>query len=52
MAVQEDGELDLEGIRESIMAGLELAKRVPVLGGLMNIDANDASEFFAYLKSC
>lgn len=45
----QDGELDIPGIRESVLAGFTAAKSVPVLGGAISIDAQDARDFFATL---
>ena len=44
-----DGELDVPGIRESALAGFNSAKSVPVLGGAISLDAQDARDFFATL---
>lgn len=49
MAVDEQGELDLAGIKDSVLSGMDLAQSVPVLGGLVSIDADDAREFFSSL---
>lgn len=44
-----DGELDIPGLRESVLAGLAAAKSVPVLGGVVSLDEQDARDFFATL---
>ena len=49
MAADANGELDIPGIKDSVLSGLDLAQSVPVLGGLVSIDADDAREFFSSL---
>lgn len=46
-----NGDIDIPGLRESVYAGLEIAKSVPVLGGLISIDQQDARDFFATLPA-
>lgn len=40
---------DIPGLRESVYTGLEVAKSVPVLGGIISVDVQDARDFFATL---
>lgn len=51
LCTDENGDLDLEGIETSVTTGLDAAKSLPVLGGLLSIDSGDAREFFASLKT-
>lgn len=44
-----NGDLDIPGLRESVYAGFEVAKSVPVLGGTISVDVQDARDFFATL---
>lgn len=51
MCADESGAVDVEGLKESALAGLDLAKSVPILGGLVSVDAQDARDFFATLPA-
>lgn len=50
MCAAENGELDIPGMRESVLAGAQRAKSVPLLGGAISLDAKDAEEFFDYIS--
>lgn len=41
-----NGEVDVEAVRESVMSGLKASGSLPILGGLVSVDASDAAEFF------
>ena len=49
LCVDANGDLDIPGLRESVYAGFEVAKSVPVLGGIISVDVQDARDFFATL---
>lgn len=45
-----DGEFDEASIRESVMAGFSSSGSIPVLGGLISVDAADAERMFARIS--
>lgn len=49
LCVDANGDIDIPGLRESVYAGFEVAKSVPVLGGIISVDVQDARDFFATL---
>lgn len=48
-ATDEDGEIDVRAMKDSIMGGFELATSVPALNGMICLDAQDARDFFAHI---
>lgn len=45
------GNLRWNDIKSSISAGFSASNAVPVLGGIISLDMNDANDFFAFVES-
>ncbi len=45
------GNLKWNDIKSSITAGFGTSNTVPVLGGIISLDMNDANDFFAFVES-
>ena len=50
LCADSEGHLKWEDIKSSITAGFGVSKSVPVLGGLISLDMDDASDFFAFVE--
>lgn len=47
----ENGDIDICGLRESVMSGFSSSGSIPFLGGLFALDCEDAKKFFDSLET-
>lgn len=47
----QDGNLKWSEIKASISDGFGISKTVPVLGGLISLDMDDANDFFSFVEA-
>lgn len=47
----DDGEVDLDALRELVSAGLKASGPVPLLRGLVTVDASDVAPLFEFVKA-
>lgn len=50
MCTDECGNINIEGLKASIIGGFEISKQVPILGGIISLDADDANDFFCFIE--
>jgi len=51
MCKDSNGNLRWDEMKSSIISGFNISKTIPVLGGIISIDMNDANDFFAFVES-
>lgn len=47
MCTDEAGDIDLDGLKESALSAVNMAKSIPVLFGMISIEPGDVVEFFS-----
>lgn len=45
-----DGSVDVAALKDAVAAGFKASGSLPVLGGMISVDATDADEFFRTLE--
>ena len=51
LCTDENGNIKWDEVKASIISGFNTSNSVPVLGGVISVDVNDANDFFSFVES-